>query len=100
MRVFSVKRLREFWLVHPDAETPLRKWHRDARAAAWRSLQDVRAKFPHADGVRMPDGDVATVFNIGGNKYRLIVWMRYARQSIFVEAILTHAEYSRNQWKR
>jgi len=52
MRVFSLKRLREFWQIHPDAEVPLRRWYRDARREAWRSIHEVRVLYPHADGVR------------------------------------------------
>jgi mRNA interferase HigB len=99
MRVFSLRRLREFWLIHPDAEKPLRDWYKEACRAAWKSINDVRLSYSHADGVRMSDGDVATVFNIGGNKYRLITRIRYARATVFIDTVLTHSEYNRNRWK-
>ena len=99
MRVISLKPLREFWTLHPDAETPLRSWYTTALAAEWRSLRDARATYPHADAVRSGAGDTLTVFNIGGNKYRLICRVRYDYRLINVRHVLTHAEYDRGDWK-
>jgi mRNA interferase HigB len=99
MRVISQKLLRAFWRLHPDAERPLRQWYRTALKAAWSSLQDVRNDFPHADGVRISDSETLTVFNIGGNKYRLIVRIRYSYQLVNVRAVLTHKEYDSEDWK-
>ncbi len=72
MRVISIKPLKEFWDRHPDAQKPLRQWYRIATSAAWSSVRDVRQTYPHADGVDGGKYDTLTVFNIGGNKYRLI----------------------------
>jgi mRNA interferase HigB len=98
MRVISLKRLRAFWRRHPDAEGPLRVWFRIAKSAAWGSLHAVRRTFPHADGVDTTRG-VLTVFNVCGNKYRLIVRIRYDYELINVRAVLTHKEYDRGEWK-
>ncbi len=99
MRVISLKRLREFWERHPDAEEPLRLWYRTALHAEWRSLSEVRRTYPHADGVRVPDGGTLTVFNVGGNKYRLIARVRYDYRLINVRCVMTHAAYDRGDWK-
>jgi mRNA interferase HigB len=99
MRVISLKPLREFWERHPDAEQPLRLWFKVALKAEWRNLRDVRQTFAHADGVRTDQDEVLTVFNIAGNKYRLIARIRYDYKLVTVRAILTHAEYSRGGWK-
>ena len=99
MRVISLKPLREFWQQHPDAETPLRQWYKTATTAEWRSLQDTRKAYPHADAVREQSGGTLTVFNIGGNKYRLIARIRYDYQLVNVRCVLTHAEYDRGRWK-
>lgn len=98
MRVISQKVLRDFWRRHPDAESPLREWFKAALAARWRNLVDVRSLYPHADAVRCRHG-VLTVFNIGGNKYRLIVRIRYEWQLVNVRGVLTHAEYDLDDWK-
>jgi len=99
MRVISLQPLREFWERHPDAEQPLRQWYKTATFAKWTCLQDARRDYPHADGVKTPRGDTLTVFNIGGNKYRLVARIRYDYQLVNVRAVLTHREYDEGQWK-
>ena len=94
MHVISEKMLREFWTVHPDAETPLRVWHRTAEQAEWESFAHVRETYAHADAVGR-----CVVFNIGGNKYRLVVIIHYNRAKVFVRHIMTHADYDRGTWK-
>jgi len=97
--VISLKPLREFWQHHGDAEVPLRLWYKTATHGTWTSLQDVRQTYPHADGVNIATGDTLTVFNIGGNKYRLVARIRYDYQLINVRAVLTHQEYDQGTWK-
>lgn len=97
--MISLKLLRDFWHKHADAERPLRNWYASARAAQWRNLTDVRQTYPHADAVQTAGREVLTVFNIGGNKYRLVVRIRYDFQLIYVRQVLTHAEYDRGQWR-
>jgi mRNA interferase HigB len=99
VRVISLKRLRAFWESHPDAEDPLRLWYRTTRHANWASLADVRRTYPHADGVRVGRDETLTVFNICGNRYRLIARIRYEFELVNVRAVLTHAEYDRGAWK-
>ena len=99
MRVISLKPLREFWLRRPDAEKPLRDWYRTASHAEWRNLTHVRETYRHADAVKTANGDILTVFNIGGNKYRLIARIRFDYRLVNVRAVLTHAEYNQQGWK-
>ena len=99
MRVISIKRLREFWRRHADAEEPLRNWYKTVSGAEWKSLQDARATYPHADGVQAADGQTLTVFNISGNNYRLIARIRYDYQLVNIRVVLTHAEYDKETWK-
>ena len=94
MNVISQKTLRAFWELHPIAELPLRTWYRTCRKARWKNLDEVQEVYTHADSY-----GTCTVFNIGGNKYRLIVKCNYARQTIHVKHVLTHAEYDRERWK-
>jgi mRNA interferase HigB len=98
VRVISLKRLREFWEQHGDAEGPLRAWYRTVLGAEWKSLKDARETYPHADGVETASGTM-TVFNIGGNKYRLVARIRYEYRLVNVRVVLTHAEYDRGLWK-
>ncbi|SRR5260370_31951429 len=99
MRIITRKRLREFAKRHPDAAEPLDKWYRVLRAAKWENLQDVRRVYPHADAVTVASGNAVTVFNLCGNKYRMIVAIHYNRQRVYVLRLLRHAEYSKNLWK-
>ena len=99
MRGISLKCLREFWQRHAYAEEPLRCWYKTVSNAEWRSLQDTRATYPHADGVQAEDGEILTVFNICGNKYRLITRIRYDYQWVNIRIVLTHAEYDKDMWK-
>lgn len=80
---------------HPDALVPLMNWYRITRRADWRSLVDVKKDFAHADGVGR-----RTVLNIHGNRYRLIARVNYTTKRVFVLHILTHAGYSKGDWKQ
>ena len=74
----------------PDAIKPLDSWYRAAKKARWNNLMDVRREFPTADFI-----DPLTCFNIGGNKYRLLVLIRYQSKLVLMKRILTHAEYNK-----
>ena len=95
MRVISRKALREFADGHKDAQTPLDDWYRTAKRCRWASLVDVRKTYPHADAV----GEF-TIFNIGGNKYRLAVYINYRTGRVYIRHVMTHEEYSREDWNR
>lgn len=95
MHVIAKPALVKFWLIHPDAESPLQAWYRTVENEVFADFNDLRATFPSADYV-----DGLTVFNIGGNKYRLIAAIHYNRHKIYIRAVLTHAEYDRGNWKR
>ena len=94
MRIISKAAITAFTRTHTAALEPLLHWHSVAKRAVWRHLMDVRADFPHADAV-----DLFTVFNIGGNKYRLVSVIKYRWQVVYVRHILTHAEYDEEKWK-
>jgi mRNA interferase HigB len=94
MHVISEAPLRAFWVTHPDAETPLRAWLRVAEHAEWKQFAEIRRSYLGADQVGK-----FTVFNIGGNKYRLIVVIHFNRGKLYVRHVLTHHEYDRGDWK-
>ena len=91
MHVISTKRLRDFWQRYPDAERPLGAWDAIVRQKRYSTPHEVRQDFRHADFL----GDRRVVFNIGGNKYRLVVDIRYDLGRIYVRHVLTHEEYDR-----
>lgn len=95
MHVITKARLIEFWEKHPDAKNSLDGWYRLVRKGAFTDFNNLRATFPSADLV-----GVFTVFNIGGNKYRLIAAVHYNRGKVYIREVLTYAEYDRGDWKR
>ncbi|WP_414526423.1 type II toxin-antitoxin system HigB family toxin [Nodularia chucula] len=94
MRVISKRILREFWEKHSQAESGLILWYQRLSDSEVQSFNDVRKIFSSADLV----GNF-TVFNIKGNNYRLITYIDYEYQILFVRAVLTHAEYDKENWK-
>ena len=94
MNVISFKRLCEFASSHKDAASPLRAWYTVARNASWQNLAEVKKVYPATDLVGR-----YTVFNIRGNKYRLIARIVYRSQTVFIIAVLTHEEYDLGKWK-
>jgi mRNA interferase HigB len=94
MHVISYRRLREFAEKHADSRDALDDWYRIAVKASWSNLVEVQTVFPKAEAVSN-----FTVFNIKGNRYRLIVSIDYQGQLIYLKYVLTHAEYDKEQWK-
>ena len=101
MRIISKRRLREFWQRHADAELPLQAWWRIVgdRDVHWRHIHDVKATFAGVDGFNLPCGVPVVVFNVGGNKYRLVARIDYDYARVFVKAVLTHKQYDAESWK-
>lgn len=94
MRVIALSKLRSFWEQNPayaDAREPTLAWYRHAVQADWSSPTEVKAAFGHASILK--DGRV--VFNLAGNKYRLVVWINYPYRVLYIRFIGTHAQYDR-----
>ena len=93
MRVISNKALTDFAALHPASEDPLQAWRRIVEASTFRGFAELRRTFNSVDRV----GDFY-VFDIGGNKYRLITAIHFNRQTIFIRSVFTHAQY--DKWRR
>lgn len=91
MHIITRMRLTEFSRKHGDARSPLHEWARIMRRKRYVSHLEVRRDFPLADFI----GPRKAVFNIGGNKYRLVVDMRYDLGRVYIRHVVTHAEYDR-----
>jgi len=91
MRVIARRVLREFWRRHPAAEAPLKAWFAEAQVAQWSSPQAIKRRYRHASFV----GDSRVIFNIGGNKYRLVAHVNFAIGVVLIKFVGTHAEYER-----
>ena len=88
MHIISLKMLREFWRKHPEAEQVLRNWHCVAERSRFADFADLRRCFASADHVAP-----YTVFDVGGNNYRVITVVRYRDGKIFVRWVMSHRDY-------
>lgn len=93
MRIVSHRKLKEFYETpgHEDAKVPLERWYQIVEEAECQSFSDLRSDFGSADSV----GNQHYVFNIGGNKYRLVVVVKYVMGFVFIRWMGTHSEYDR-----
>ncbi len=94
MHIITRKRLNDFAVTHPDARTALQHWYGLMKTGTFGSFVELRATFPNTDQVGK-----LTVFNIGGNKARLIAAIHYNRQKVYIRAVLTHGDYDLGKWK-
>ncbi|KAB8125384.1 type II toxin-antitoxin system HigB family toxin [Komagataeibacter medellinensis] len=91
MQVIALKTLGAFWEKHPHAEAPLRAWYNAVSKAEWATTADIREMSRSADFV----ADNRVIFNIGGNKYRLIVHVSYEYKRVLIKFVGTHREYDK-----
>jgi mRNA interferase HigB len=94
MHVITRRQLREFCQTHADSCGALYDWYSTASQADWQNLLEVQEIYPKAEAVSN-----FTVFNIKGNRYRLITDIQYRKQLIYIKYVLTHAEYDKENWK-
>jgi mRNA interferase HigB len=98
VRLISPKALRGFAVKHPDSSVPLGSWRKIMEAARFTNFIDLKKLLPSADSVKVGTQSLY-VFNIAGNKYRLIAAIHFKSQIVFIRHILTHAEYDKDEWK-
>jgi mRNA interferase HigB len=88
MHIISLKMLREFWHIHPEAEQLLREWHTIVEHTDFKNFNHIRQFFNSADYVKP-----YTIFDIGGNNFRVVVIVQYKFKKIYVRKVMTHREY-------
>ena len=91
MRIIAKKILREFWKKHPDCEQQLKAWFQETSKSKWKNTSDIKREYPGASLL----ANNRVIFNIKGNKYRLIVKINYAYQMMWIRFIGTHSEYDK-----
>jgi len=92
VRVISRRTLRDFWKAgHADAEQPLKAWFAEVSKAAWKSMAEIKRRYPSASVI---DAE-RVVFNIGGNKYRLIVKLWFPGQAVWIKFVGSHKQYDK-----
>jgi mRNA interferase HigB len=89
MRIIAKSTLREFWEKHNDAEVPLKTWHKIVEKQNWQNTHDIKQMYGDASII----GSNRVVFNIKGNNYRLVVYIVFKVQKVFIRFIGTHKQY-------
>ena len=95
MHVISRKALVEFWERYPDSKEPVLRWYKIMAHSEYESFDSLRRTFPSADQV-----EDLVIFNIGGNKYRLIASIHFNRGKVYIRHVLTHRQYDQGAWKQ
>ena len=75
-------------------------WFRIARKASWRNFSDTKSTFGQTDVATGDTGRTATIFDVGGNKYRILAHVDYTRQTVKIEAVMDHKEYDKKNWTK
>ena len=91
MRIIARRTLREFWEKYNESEQQLKVWYHDVRNSDWKSPNEIKKLYPSASLLN----DNRVVFNIKGNRYRLIVKVNYDLQIIYIRFVGTHVEYDK-----
>jgi mRNA interferase HigB len=94
MHIITRKTLILFWEKYPDSQTALLRWFKIVQKTEFNNFAELRRVFPSADKL-----DHWIIFNIGGNKYKLITSIHFNRGNVYIRDVLTHAEYDRGDWK-
>ena len=100
MRIISRKRLRDFWERVPAAKKTLELWYKVINGARWAHFAELRKTFNHADVATTDNGNPVVIFDVGGNKYRVITAVHFNRGICYILRVLTHKEYDTGQWKK
>ena len=92
MNVVALRTLRTFWEKHPEAEAAIRIWYTAASRAIWKTPQEIKNQF--GGNVDFVAGNRA-IFDIGGNKFRIVAFIAYGFDAMYIKFVGTHAEYDR-----
>ncbi|MFH1932221.1 MAG: type II toxin-antitoxin system HigB family toxin [Pseudomonadota bacterium] len=91
MQIIAKKTLKDFWQTHKETEEPLKAWYYEAKHSNWNSPQDIKDKYRSASIIK----NKRVVFNIKGNKYRLVVQINYEKHIVSIRFIGTHKQYDK-----
>lgn len=94
MHIISRKKLKEFWETHKISKEPLTAWYKIVHKTNYGNFSKLRETFPTADKVGK-----YIVFNIGGNKFRLVTVIHFERAKVYIREVLTHKQYDEEGWK-
>jgi mRNA interferase HigB len=95
MRIISKRKLREFWEKNSISKQPLEDWYKAVKKVDWNGFVDVRAMYNSSDIYK-----ACVIFNIGGNKFRLITKINYQKKKVFIRFVGSHKDYDKDDWKK
>lgn len=96
MRIISYKAIREFIQRHPESEKVMKSWYDTSKKVIWLNFSEVKQTFGAVDLFK----NNIHIFDIGGNKYRLVAAIHYNTGTLYIREVLTHEEYDKNQWQK
>lgn len=96
MRIIAKSTLRTFWEKHPNAEIPLKTWHKIVEKQNWKNMQDIKKLFGNASIIN----NTRVVFNIKGNDYRLVAYIVFSVRKLFIRFVGTHKQYDKIDVKK
>ena len=99
MHIISITPIIKFNQKHTESENAINEWYKIVKTQNFENLNELRRLFPSADIVKNKKGKTLTIFNIHGNKIRLIAAIHYNRKKLYIRHILTHPEYDKEKWK-
>ncbi len=95
MNVIALRSLREFWMIYPEAESVLRDWNKLARSVDPNHFAALKMTFGSVDIARAKDDTIIFIFDVGGNKYRIVTRIDFEYRVLFILFVFTHTEYTR-----
>ncbi len=99
MHIIAKPPINEFVQQYPTTKSSLYSWYKIMKNTNFSSFNELRSTFPSVDKVKNKQGTSLFIFNIGGNNTRLIAAIHFNRNKLYIRNILTHAEYSKDNWK-
>ena len=99
MHIISWSKIRNFIDMRPESLASLRTWFDCIEARSFKDLNNLREVFPSVDRVCLKSGKERYIFNVGGNRYRVICSIHFNRAKVYIRFILTHSEYDKETWK-
>ncbi len=94
MRIISEKPIRQFSEKHPESAIVMSQWIRAVKDSNWDDFTDVRKTFNHADIYKC-----CVIFDVGGNKYRIITKIKFDHKIVYIRFVLTHKQYDEKKWQ-
>jgi mRNA interferase HigB len=95
MNVIAYRTIRAFTKIYPEATDAMREWYNALVGIGPRDFNELRQRFPSVDVAKTKFDEIVFVFDVGGNRYRVIVSIHFVSSTAFIKGVMTHAEYTK-----